>query len=161
MVEQRSPKPRVVGSSPATPAIYNMEGIMSDCIFCKIAAGEIPAHKVYEDDQVIAFLDIAHWTKGHTLILPKTHHVDLLDTPDEIVAKIAVLAKDLASNYKPTLHVDGFNTLNNCGEVAGQEVMHYHMHLIPRYKDSDFKIEANNRDTSIDLDQVASDLRND
>lgn len=132
-----------------------------DCVFCKIVAGEIPAHKVYEDDQVIAFLDIAHWTKGHTLILPKSHYADLLDTPDETVAKIAVLAKDLASNYKPTLKADGFNVNNNCGEVAGQEVMHYHVHLIPRYKDSDFTIEVQNRAQNIDLEEVAAKLRND
>ena len=132
-----------------------------DCIFCKIAAGEVPAHKVYEDDQVVAFLDVSPWTKGHTLILPKSHHLDLLDTPDEIVAKIAVLAKDLAINYKPTLQVDGFNILNNCGEPAGQEVMHYHLHLIPRYKDSDFSIETKNKAKDIDLAEVAADLRND
>lgn len=134
---------------------------MNDCIFCKIAAGEIPAHKVYEDDQVMAFLDIAHWTKGHTLILPKSHHADLLDTPDEIVAKIAVLAKDLALNYKPTLAADGFNINNNCGEVAGQEVMHYHVHLIPRYKGEEFKIQTLHPAEGLDLAQVAADLRND
>jgi len=132
-----------------------------DCIFCKIAAGEIPAHKVYEDESVVAFLDIAHFTQGHTLILPKSHHADLLDTPDEIVAKIAVLAKDLAANYKPTLSADGFNVNNNCGEVAGQEIMHYHVHLIPRYSDSTFSIKVVNKDENVDLNQVAAKLRND
>ena len=134
---------------------------MSDCIFCKIAAGGIPAHKVYEDEQVVAFLDIAHFTKGHTLIVPKSHYIDLLDTPDELVAKIAVLAKDLAANYKPTLAADGFNIKQNSGSVAGQEVMHYHVHLIPRYNDSSFKFDIVNKEEGIDLAQVAADLRND
>lgn len=132
-----------------------------DCVFCKIAAGEIPAHKVYEDNEVVAFLDIAHFTKGHTVIIPKSHHADLLDTPDELIAKINVLAKDLASNYKPTLRADGFNVNNNCGEVAGQEVMHYHVHLIPRYRGEKFSIEAKNRAEDIDLEEVAAELRND
>jgi len=134
---------------------------MNDCIFCKIAIGKILAHKVYEDDLVMAFLDVAHFTKGHTLIIPKGHYADLLDTPDEIVAKMAVLAKDLAANYKPTLSADGFNVKSNSGEVAGQEVMHYHVHLIPRYEGEEFKLEATNLANNIDLEQVAADLRND
>ncbi len=133
---------------------------MNDCVFCKIAAGEIPAHKVYEDDLVIAFLDISHFTKGHTLIVPKNHYVDLLDTPDEIVAKIAVLAKDLATNYKPTLEADGFTIKQNNGETSGQAVMHYHVHLIPRYKDSKFKFAIQHKDKDGDLEQVSADLRN-
>lgn len=134
---------------------------MSDCVFCKIVAGEIPAHKIYEDDLVIGFLDIAHFTKGHTLILPKSHYVDLLDTPDEVVAKIAVLAKDLATNYKPTLKADGFTVKQNNGTVAGQEVMHYHVHLIPHYNGDKFKFAIQHKEKKIDLEQVAADLRND
>jgi histidine triad (HIT) family protein len=138
-----------------------LEGFMTDCVFCKIAAGEIPAHKVYEDDTVVAFLDVAHFTKGHTLIIPKSHYVDLLDTPDEVVAKIAVLAKDLATNYKPTLAVDGFNIKQNSGHVAGQEVMHYHVHLIPRYNNGSFRFDIVNKEEDVDLAEVAAKLRND
>jgi len=132
-----------------------------DCIFCKIVAGEVPAHKVYEDDLVLAFLDISHFTKGHTLIIPKSHYLDLLDTPDEVLAKIAVLAKDLATNYKPILKADGFTVKQNNGAVAGQEVMHYHVHLIPRYTGDKFKFAIQHKAKGIDLEQVAADLRND
>lgn len=132
---------------------------MNDCIFCKIAADEIPAHKVYEDDLVIAFLDISHFTKGHTLIIPKSHYSDFLDTPDELLAKISVVAKDLALNYKPLLGADGYNIVVNAGESAGQEVMHYHLHLIPRYNDSDFDLKAANKAKDIDLEKLANDLR--
>ena len=132
---------------------------MNDCVFCKIAAGEIPAHKVYEDDQVIAFLDIAHFTKGHTLIIPKSHYSSLLDTPDEVLAKIAVLTKDLATNYKPILRADGFTVKQNNGEVAGQEVMHYHVHLIPHYEGDKFKFAVQHKEQKVDLEKLANDLR--
>ena len=134
---------------------------MSDCVFCKIVAGEIPSHKVYEDDAVIAFLDISHFTVGHTLIIPKSHYTDLLDTPDEIIAKIAVLAKDLAANYKPTLRADGFNVKQNSGTVSGQEVMHYHVHLIPRCEGGKFKFAIQHKEKKVDLAEVAAKLRND
>ena len=134
---------------------------MNECVFCKIAAGELSAHKVYEDDLVMAFLDIAHFTKGHTLIIPKSHYEGLLDTPDELIAKIAVLAKDLAANYKPTLSVDGFNIKQNTGKIAGQAVMHYHLHLVPRYIGDSFEFKLIHPAENIDLDQVAADLRND
>lgn len=134
---------------------------MNDCVFCKIIAGEIPSHKVYEDDVVVAMLDIAHWTEGHTLILPKTHYASMLEIPDELLAKIAVLAKDLALNYKPLLGADGFNVVNNTNAAAGQEVMHYHMHLIPRYEDSKFKLVVQHKEPKMDLADVAAKLRSD
>ena len=134
---------------------------MNECIFCKIIAGELPAHKVYEDDLVVAILDIQHWTKGHTLIMPKLHYANMLEIPDELLAKISVLAKDLALNYKPVLGADGFNVVNNTNEVGGQEVMHYHMHLIPRYEGHKFKLVVQHKDQDVDLDDVAATLRGD
>lgn len=127
-----------------------------DCVFCKIAAGEIPAHKVYEDDLVVGILDINPWTKGHTLLIPKSHYKNMLETPDELVAKIAVLAKDLANNYKAPLACEGFYFM-----VAGVDVDHFHYHIIPRYEDADIEFTPTNKPEDLDLAQVAADLRND
>jgi histidine triad (HIT) family protein len=129
---------------------------MSDCVFCKIAAGELPSHKVYEDDLVMAFLDIQGWTKGHTLIIPKGHYVNMLETPDELIAKITVLAKDLANNYKTTLHAKGFYFM-----AAGVDVPHFHYHVIPYYEDANVEFRPTNQPKDQNFDQVAADLRND
>lgn len=106
---------------------------MPDCIFCKIGSGDIPSFTVYEDDQIRAFLDIAPSSKGHTLLIPKQHADDLLSIDGDVLAKLNLQAQKLASMYKDVLHADGFNLHNNSGEAAGQEVMHFHLHLIPRY----------------------------
>ena len=102
---------------------------MSDCIFCKIIAGEIPSYKVYEDDLVYAFLDISQNTPGHTLLVPKEHVANLFDYDEQ-------LAQD---DSNPA--IEGMNVVNNNGAVAYQSVFHSHIHLIPRYtKDDDFSI---------------------
>ncbi|WP_219192263.1 HIT family protein [Bacillus paralicheniformis] len=110
---------------------------MSDCIFCKIINGEIPCAKVFENEHVLAFLDISQVTKGHTLVIPKVHKTNIYEmTPDvsreffEAVPKIAQAIKD---EYEPI----GLNLLNNNGEKAGQSVFHYHMHIVPRYGKGD------------------------
>lgn len=127
---------------------------MNDCVFCKIAAGDIPAHKVYEDDQVVAFLDIDHFTVGHTLIIPKTHYANILETPDDLLAKIAVLGKDLANNYKPILGFERATFL-----VVGEDIDHFHYQLIPRYKDHKFKLAVQHKEKKVDLEKLANDLR--
>ena len=104
-----------------------------DCIFCKIANGEIPTDKLYEDDKFVAILDAAPATKGHTLIIPKTHHSDLFDMTPEEAAEAMKRARTVAATLREKLHPDGMNMMQNNGEVAGQTVMHYHLHLIPRY----------------------------
>ena len=106
-----------------------------DCIFCKLANGEIPTNKVYEDENFTAILDLGPATKGHTLILPKSHCDCLFDLPDETAAKLLPLARQLGKKLVDALHADGLNVIQNNGETAGQTVMHYHLHLIPRYKD--------------------------
>ena len=106
-----------------------------NCIFCKIISGEIPSRTLYEDEDFKAILDVAPAAKGHTLILPKQHCANLYEIEDELVAKAAKLAKKLGSNMKDKLNCDGLNLLQNNGELAGQTVYHFHMHLIPRYKD--------------------------
>lgn len=105
------------------------------CIFCKIAAGEIPAKTLYEDEEFRVILDLGPATKGHALILPKDHYRNLFELPDEKAGKVMVLAKRMALQMREKLHCDGFNLVQNNEEVAGQTVFHFHMHLIPRYEE--------------------------
>lgn len=105
----------------------------NNCIFCAIAEGEIPSFKVYEDDLVVAYLDINPFTKGHTLVIPKIHSEGLLDTSDETLAAIIARVKKVAAHLKTALPCDGFNILQNNGEAAGQTVKHVHFHIVPRY----------------------------
>lgn len=105
-----------------------------NCIFCKIAAGDIPSKTIYEDEQFRVIMDISPATKGHALILPKEHYANLYEIPEEVAADAMKLAKKLAKKVTDVLECDGFNVVQNNGEVAGQTVFHFHMHLIPRYK---------------------------
>ena len=107
---------------------------MDNCIFCKIAAGEIPSKAIYEDDDFKVILDLGPATKGHALILPKAHAANLFELDDAVAAKVLVLAKKLALNMKEKLKCDGLNLVQNNGAVAGQTVNHFHLHLIPRYE---------------------------
>lgn len=104
------------------------------CIFCKIAAGEIPSKTLYEDEEFRVILDLGPATKGHALILPKNHYKNLFEMPDELAEKAMVLAKKMAVRMREKLHCDGLNLVQNNEEVAGQTVFHFHMHLIPRYE---------------------------
>ena len=106
-----------------------------NCIFCKLANGIIPTNMIYEDDDFAVILDSAPATKGHALILPKEHSANIYELPDETASKIFVLAKAQAAKMTEALECDGFNVVQNNGEVAGQTVFHFHMHLIPRYND--------------------------
>lgn len=110
---------------------------MENCIFCKIIAGEIPSATIYEDEDFKVILDISPAAKGHALILPKQHYANLYELPDELCGKVMKLAKKLATHMTDKLNCDGFNLVQNNGEVAGQTVFHFHLHLIPRYKDGD------------------------
>lgn len=112
-----------------------------NCIFCKIARGEIPSQTIYEDNELKVILDVKPATKGHALILPKSHSKDLFDLPEEIAAKVMVLAKKMGSEMSKKLKCNGFNLVQNNGELAGQTVFHFHLHLIPRYQDDNQAIE--------------------
>ena len=105
----------------------------NNCVFCAIAAGEIPSFKVYEDELVLAYLDINPFSKGHTLVIPKSHSAGLLDTPEETLSALIARVKKIAAHLKNALACDGFNILQNNGEAAGQTVMHIHFHIVPRY----------------------------
>lgn len=104
-----------------------------DCIFCKIAAGEIPSATIYEDESFRVILDIAPASKGHAIILPKKHGADIFELEEEDCTNIFLVAAKVSKAMKEVLHCDGLNVLQNNGEAAGQTVFHFHMHLIPRY----------------------------
>ena len=106
-----------------------------NCIFCKIAAGEIPSATLYEDDDFRVILDLGPASKGHALILPKNHYRNLYDIDDEVASKAILLAKKMITKLTDVLNCDGYNIVQNNEEAAGQTVFHFHMHIIPRYKD--------------------------
>ena len=105
-----------------------------NCIFCKIAAGDIPSATLYEDDDFRVILDLGPASKGHALILPKEHFANLYELDDEIASKVFVLAKKMITKLTDVLGCDGYNIVQNNGTAAGQTVFHFHMHLIPRYE---------------------------
>lgn len=106
----------------------------TNCIFCKIAAGEIPAATLYEDEDFRVILDLGPASKGHALILPKVHQANLYEMPEELLSKAFILAKRMAERMTDRLKCDGVNILQNNGTAAGQTVFHFHIHLIPRYE---------------------------
>lgn len=111
-----------------------------DCIFCKIANGEIPSKTIYEDGDFRVILDLAPATKGHALILPKEHAANLYELSEEHAAKVLVISKKVAAQMREKLQCDGLNLVQNNGEVAGQTVHHFHLHMIPRYMEDGQKI---------------------
>ena len=111
-----------------------------NCIFCKIAAGDIPSATIYEDNDFRVILDIEPASKGHALILPKEHYANLYELSDELAAKALIVAKKVITKMTGILGCDGYNVVQNNGEAAGQTVFHFHIHLIPRYKDDNVNI---------------------
>ena len=105
-----------------------------NCIFCKIANGEIPSATLYEDEDFRVILDLGPATKGHALILPKNHIANLFEIPEDMDAKAFILAKKIAKKMKDVFGCDGVNIVQNNGVAAGQTVFHFHIHLIPRYE---------------------------
>jgi histidine triad (HIT) family protein len=106
-----------------------------NCIFCKLANGVFPTATIYEDDDFRVILDLGPASKGHALILPKEHYANLYELSDEVAAKVLIVAKKVITKMTEVLGCDGYNLVQNNGEAAGQTVFHFHMHLIPRYKD--------------------------
>ena len=103
-----------------------------DCIFCKIINGEIPSAKVYENDDVLAFLDLTQVTEGHTLVIPKKHKQNIYELEPETASKLFEAVPEIANALKANFTPEGMNILNNNDAIAGQSVFHYHLHLIPR-----------------------------
>ena len=112
----------------------------TNCIFCKIANGDIPSKTLYEDEHFRVILDLGPATNGHALILPKNHYANLYELPEETAGEVMKLAKKMAAQMTGNLGCEGFNLVQNNGEPAGQTVFHFHMHLIPRYRDDGQRI---------------------
>ena len=111
------------------------------CIFCMIAEGQIPSHKIYEDDICVAFLDLSQANIGHTLIVPKKHFSNILELDESVAGHLFSVTSKLTKGISKAFNVTDFNILNNCGEVAGQTVHHFHIHIIPRKLNDNIKIE--------------------
>lgn len=112
---------------------------MNDCIFCKIVVGEVPSEKIYENENVIAFLDISPITKGHVLVVTKGHYKDLRDAPADVICNVMKVVKWIAPEIVTAMGADGFNVGINNGKVSGQVVFHLHVHIIPRYENDNLK----------------------
>lgn len=133
----------------------------NNCIFCKLANGVISTNTIYEDELFRVILDAAPAAKGHALIIPKEHYADLYEIEGEIAAKAMKLAKKLAIHMTETLHCDGFNLVQNNGEVAGQTVFHFHLHLIPRYKNmknSDILLWNHENFTEDEMKEICNEI---
>lgn len=129
------------------------------CVFCDIINHKIPSKVVYEDDDVLAILDIAQVTKGHTIVMPKKHVRNILEADDETVAACMKAVRRIAGQIKEKTGCAGINVLNNCGEAAGQSVDHLHFHVIPRYGSSDAVTIAFGESEKQDLDEVLKTIR--
>lgn len=134
----------------------------NDCIFCKIANGEIPSSTIYEDDMFRVILDLSPATKGHALIILKNHMANIFEMDESTAGKVFVLASRIAKAMKEALHCDGLNIVQNNGEIAGQTVFHFHMHIIPRYEGDNQNInwvpgtsEADERDAVAEQIKIA------
>ncbi|HRY62863.1 MAG TPA: HIT family protein [Candidatus Paceibacterota bacterium] len=130
-----------------------------DCIFCKIVAGEIPAEKIYEDDDLFAFLDITPINAGHTLLIPKKHYENIFEMDDEILKKISIKLRDLGTSVKGAMKAGGLNIGMNNSPVAGQVVPHAHFHLIPRYLKDGHKHWEGRKYKEGEITKVAGEIR--
>jgi len=129
------------------------------CVFCQIAAGRIPSIRIYEDDDFIAFMDIAPQTEGHFLIVPRAHHEFLAQVPDKLLAKVLPLAKKLSDAAMTGLGVSAFNLIQNNGETAGQAVGHWHLHVIPRRDRGEIPMKPGHPADLTKLPFVAENIR--
>lgn len=111
-----------------------------DCLFCKIVAGELPGEILDQDERTVAFMDINPATRGHALVIPREHSKDLLDIPDDDLAAVGAAARRLAAQMEKILKPDGFNLINACRAPAWQTVLHFHMHVVPRYLDDPLEL---------------------
>ncbi|HSU72494.1 MAG TPA: HIT family protein [Candidatus Binatia bacterium] len=132
---------------------------MTDCIFCKILAQQIPSHKIYEDDRTYAFLSIQPVNPGHALVIHKHHHADIFDTPEQDLKDLIVAAKHVATKIKNVLKPDGINIGMNNEAAAGQVIFHAHLHVIPRLSNDGFKHWPHKDAKPEELKAIADKLR--
>jgi histidine triad (HIT) family protein len=131
-----------------------------DCLFCKIVSGEIPSHKIDEDDKTLSFMDINPWTRGHALVIPKAHSRNIYDADPDDIAAIHVAAQRLARRMRDRLACEGINILQSNEPAAMQTVFHTHVHVIPRYSDDGLKLPAHPQPAEHDeLAGLAEELR--
>ena len=129
------------------------------CVFCKIISGEYNSSKIYEDDKVLAILDLSQATYGHTLVMPKQHYENIFDIDEETAKHLFSVVTKNAKHYNSVIpNIKGLNLLNNNGIKAGQTVMHYHMHIIPRYDDDDLG-EMKFIEHKLDLQNICEQLK--
>ena len=134
---------------------------MEKDVFCKIVDGEIPCYKIFEDQEVLAFLDISQVTKGHVLVIPKEHYETFLSTPQELMHKIMDVAQRIGQVQIKLLGAKGVNILTNCYPQAGQSVPHFHVHVIPRYEKQDgFILEMKDNSKGLNLPELAENIKN-
>ncbi len=134
----------------------------TDCLFCKIINGEIPSSKVYEDNDVLAFLDISQTTIGHTLVISKEHYDNFLDTPKDIMHKVMDVAQRIGQAQMMVLGAKGVNILSNINKEAGQSIIHFHVHVIPRYVANEgvqITMKENPKASELSLPQLASEIK--
>ena len=129
------------------------------CIFCKIVNKEIPSFFIYEDEQVMAFLDISQVTKGHTLIIPKKHCENLLEGDDQLLMQMAKVTKMIGKRIMERTNASGMNFFSNMNEIAGQSVPHFHINLIPRYDESDACIIKFEESKNQDMEALTKQLQ--
>ncbi len=132
---------------------------MNDCLFCKIVAGEIPSTKIYDNEHIMAFLDINPVNPGHTLIVTKKHFTDMRDTPDEILAHVAVATKKIADAVTRGLGYPAYNVEVNTGTEAGQIIMHTHWHVVPRRADDGLKHWPGKKYSGGEADKIAEKIK--
>jgi histidine triad (HIT) family protein len=134
--------------------------VAEDCLFCKIASGEVDAEIVQEDEHTVAFMDINPWTRGHALVIPRRHSRNLYEIEDEDLHHAAAAAKRLALRLRDVLDCDGINLLNSCERAAWQTVFHFHIHVIPRYEGDPLQLPTRPQEADEEqLAQVAAELR--
>ncbi len=131
-----------------------------DCVFCSILAGEMPGEIVDEDEHTVALLDINPWTRGHAVVIPRTHVEDLYRIGETDLARVAAAGQRLALRMRDALRCDGVNLLNSCRAAAWQTVFHFHLHVIPRYADDPLDLPTRPRGAEpAELAAVAAELR--
>ena len=131
-----------------------------DCVFCKIIKGEIPCAKIYENDKVLAFLGIEPINKGHTIVIPKEHHKDLLSMPDDILAEVTKITKKVSKAVVEATGADGFNIGQNNGKAAGQAVFHFHIHIMPRFENDGLKHWSHKEYSEGEMNEFAEKISN-
>ncbi len=131
---------------------------MENCIFCKIIKKELPCHKIYENENVIAFLDLNPVVKAHTLVVPKKHFTNVLDCEEDYLFEIMKVVKKISNHYKTKLNCQGINILNASGKAAQQSVFHLHFHILPRYDDDQINVFPKTNYQKEDLEKLSSSL---